>query len=550
MLLARFHSNKNIKYYSCLLSFSTIYLGNYLEPLNMDSIEESFIVIPLTYVILYPGSLWPIASAFFLLTSYTFNLSPSDFDEFLEDAIELLAISGFASVMVFYQQKLKQKVNEYRNESYTDFLTQLKNRKRFYYDIKKIENSEKQKQYALLQIDVDNFKHINDNLGHQVGDSVLVEFSNRLKSIETQNVTVYRIGGDEFTVIITSNDDITDTTNKLIEIILNLTHLPYTDLKSYYELSVCIGVSIYNPHHSINDIWFRNVDIALYKAKQKGTNNVQWFDDALMSESCRIYQLEQDMLPNLIKGNFYLLYQPKLTLSSNEIIGVEALIRWNHSTLGVISPSEFIPIAEKNHHIISIGRWALTEACKQGKIWCDNGTPISVSVNVSIIQLANDDIVKTVKTALTKSGLEPHYLQLEITETAIMKNPAKIIEKCQQLRKLGISIAIDDFGTDYSSLSHLKQLPIDVIKIDKSFIKDCAINETDHMIVRTIIQLGHNLGLTVTAEGVENEEQLRLLKSENCNKYQGYYFSKPINCNQTTSLLLEQHNNFLERSHE
>ena len=259
-----------------------------------------------------------------------------------------------------------------------------------------------------------------------------------------------------------------------------------------------------------------------------------------MQETFRHYQLEKELSTALNEKQFHLLYQPKVMIPTDTIAGVEALIRWHHPDLGVISPLEFISIAEKSHDIIPMGRWVLNEACKQGKAWCDNGTPISISVNVSVVQLSHDDITGSVRDALDDSGLEAKYLQLEITETALMKQPEKVIQQCIQLRKLGVKIAIDDFGIDYSSLRYLKQLPVDIIKIDKSFIDDCATNEKDHMIVRTIIQLGHNLGIAVTAEGIEDKEQLNILKIEGCDKYQGYYFSKPVDESQINTLLLNQ----------
>lgn len=540
MLIARFHSNKKIVYYSSILSFLIIILGNAIEPLDMDAIEESFIVIPLTYIILYPGSLWPIASAVILLLSYASNIPASELEEFIEDALELLAISGFASVMSFYQQKLRKKMADYKKDSETDFLTQLNNRKRFYFDLSQIKlKKTNQQQFALIQIDLDSFKQINDNLGHNIGDLVLIDFAARLNTIETEDISTYRIGGDEFTIII-KNADIKTATNGLIQTILNFSTTPYKHLKSHYNLTTSIGVSLYEDCSNLTDLWCRNTDIAVYKAKQQGKNCAQWFNQALMQETFRHYQLEKELSTALNEKQFHLLYQPKVVIPTNTIAGVEALIRWNHPELGMISPLEFISIAEKSHDIIPMGRWVLNEACKQGKAWCDNGTPISISVNVSVVQLSHDDIIGSVRDALNDSGLEAKYLQLEITETALMKQPEKVIQQCIQLRKLGVTIAIDDFGIDYSSLRYLKQLPVDIIKIDKSFIDDCATNEKDHMIVRTIIQLGHNLGIAVTAEGIEDKEQLNILKIEGCDKYQGYYFSKPVDDSQINTLLLNQ----------
>lgn len=532
MLIARFHSNKLISRYAAILSFAIIFIGNIIEPIDVDVIEEPFITIPLIYLILYPGSLWPVASAGALIFTYALNLQLSDmdiFEEFIEDSLELLSISGFASAMAFYQQKLKKQMTKYKKDSLTDFLTKLRNRKQFYTDLKKIKKKPKSNsKYGLIQIDLDGFKKFNDNQGHHIGDLVLVEFSNRLKELEDDNIHVYRIGGDEFSIIV-KHHNIEAMTNRLITSILDFEKTPYENIKSHYHLTVSMGISLYDDSSELTDLWCRNADIAMYDAKsQKGSNNVQWFNQNLMEETLRYYQLEKALPAALKEQQFHLLYQPNVEVSTNTVVGVEALVRWEHPTLGLISPIEFISIAEKSHDIIELGKWILNEACRQGKIWSDNGTNLSVSVNVSMVQLSHDDIFNTVRNALEISGFDAQFLQLEITETALMEQPEQVIEKCNQLRKLGVQIAIDDFGIDYSSLRYLKQLPIDVIKIDKSFIDNSATNEKDHMIVRTIIQLGHNLGMTVTAEGIEDINQLNILSLEKCDKYQGYYFSRPI----------------------
>lgn len=546
MLIARFHSSDSIARFAAIFSFLIIFTGNIIEPITMDAVEEPFITIPLAYIILFPGSLWPVASAGALLFSYSFNLQLSDMvilEEFIEDSLELLAISGFASAMAFYQQKLKNKMVEYKKDSLTDFLTKLHNRKRFYADLKKIKyiknnpDIKEDHQYALVQIDLDGFKKINDNLGHQVGDLVLIEFADRLRELEGHDVSIYRVGGDEFTVLI-QHQDIEPITNTLITSVLDFAKTPYKNIKSHYSLTASIGVSLYDDCSELTELWCRNADIAMYEAKQRGKNNAQWFNQTLMQETLRYYQLEKDLLTALKEEQFYLLYQPNVAVSTNSIVGVEALVRWEHPTLGLISPVEFISIAEKNHLIIDLGKWILNEACRQGKEWSDNGSAISVSVNVSVVQLSHDDIFNTVRLALETSGLDAQYLQLEITETALMDQPEQVIAKCNQLRGLGVKIAIDDFGIDYSSLRYLKQLPIDIIKIDKSFIDDSVTNEKDHMIVRTIIQLGHNLGITVTAEGIEDKDQLNILKVESCDKYQGYYFSKPVTAQSINQLLV------------
>ncbi|MFO6424783.1 putative bifunctional diguanylate cyclase/phosphodiesterase [Motilimonas sp. KMU-193] len=519
---------------SALLSLLIVVVGGIFDPLPIDMVEETFLLLPLIYVILFPHTLWPIASSVILMLVFFLHVPETELDEFIEDAIELLTITTFASVMAFFQQKLKQQMLTYRQESMTDYLTQLPNRKGFYYNLAKfkLHGHDASQHAALLQIDLDGFKRINDNMGHNIGDLVLQEFAKRLRQLESHWVSCHRIGGDEFAVLIKQRADLTLEAEQLANRIISFSELPYTFLNREYHLTASIGIALYQDSSGLNDIWCRNADIAMYRSKENGKNTFHWFDHQLIQETIRRYQLEKELLLALEQEQFHLVYQPKVNIKTEQVIGVESLIRWRHPQLGLIPPVDFIPIAEDSQQIIILGRWVMEESCRQAKRWLDADIEVVVSVNVSAVQLAHDDVYQMIEQALGLTNLPARLLQIEITETAIMENPESIIVTLASLRALGVKVAIDDFGVAYSSLNYLRKLPVDVLKIDKSFIDDCVTNHKDKMIVRTVVQLGHNLDVLVTAEGVEEQSQLDLLAEEGCDMYQGYLFSAPVSAEQ------------------
>ncbi|WP_309221712.1 bifunctional diguanylate cyclase/phosphodiesterase [Vibrio aestuarianus] len=540
MVIARLHRSTLVKRLTSLIAISTILIGSYIEPLDIDAIEETFILIPLCYIVIFPGSLLPILSAVLLIFSYLHNLPAEQFIEFREDAIELMTIAIFATVMVYYQQKWQRQITQYKQDSLTDFLTGLANRKAFTLDLQQIaKETPYSNGYALIQLDLDDFKQINDNLGHHFGDLVLIEFANRLKDLPFERINIYRLSGDEFAMIIKDRTNIRYTAEHSANQLKDISNQQFSLENRSYSMTFSIGIALLEDALHAVDIWCRNADIAVYRAKSRGKNTIQWYDEALIDETIRNYQIERELISAIEKNQLLLYYQPKINIKSNRIQGAEALIRWQHPELGMISPVEFIGTAEKSQQIIAIGQWIIQTACQQAKQWSDQGYPICVSVNVSAVQFVFDDIFHIVTEALKVNQLDPTLLQLEITETTLMEHPDKVAQTCNALRKLGVSVAIDDFGVAYSSLNYLKQLPVDVLKIDKSFVDDCVDNHNDHMIVKTIIQLGHNIGKQVTAEGVETEQQLSLLNTEGCDNYQGYLFSKPIPAKQFSKLLLQ-----------
>ncbi len=334
--------------------------------------------------------------------------------------------------------------------------------------------------------------------------------------------------------------DAKNQATSLAESILAITKQSASILNQTHKITSSIGITHFQDSENQVDMWCRNAELAISAAKKQGGGCFAWFDQQMLKRKTRRYLIEKELEVAIKEKHFTLAYQPKMRINEGLFKDVEALIRWHHPTLGFISPAEFIPIAERSTKIIAIGEWVINQACEQGKHWLEQGMPISISVNVSTVQFSNDDLFSTIKEALFRTGFPGNLLQIEITETAIMTSYSQIVETCQKLRTLGIKIAIDDFGVEYSCLNYLRQLPIDILKIDKSFVDDCVEDPKAHMLIRTIIQLGHNLNLIVTAEGVETEMQCSLLASEGCDKYQGYLYSKPIESEAISKLFTEQ----------
>ncbi|KJY81563.1 diguanylate phosphodiesterase [Vibrio galatheae] len=532
-------TNLNIKKYSAILSLVVLFAGCLIEPWELDAIEESFLMLPLCYIILFPGSLWPIAVGFLLVASYLIDLPPEEFSEFFEDAVEVVFITIFATVMTYFQQIAKVQSYRYKKASLTDHLTKVPNRKSFFARLKLVEKEEPKEgeEYAVIQIGLDSLKGVNDNLGYGYGDELLKNFAQHIKSVVAQDGEVYRLGGDELVILIPCRDTDLYPLTRIIEDLEgdydSVCHIHSTS----HSLRYCGGVALLKDAHHNVKVWGKNADAAVAKAKHHRDGKIYWYDDELMDATIRLHQVEVELEFALERAQFYLEYQPKLDVNSGALVGAEALIRWRHPDLGVVPPNDFIAIAEKTAQIIPIGRWVLQQAIQEAAIWYQRGNNVVVSVNVSSVQFCHDDIYPYIEQTLKQFALPAQYLQLEITETVLMEKHSKVAEVCAKLRQMGVSVAIDDFGVEYSSLNYLKQLPIDVLKIDKSFIDDCVENKTDHMIVRTIIQMGQNLGKTVIAEGVETEQQLAILHQEQCHHFQGYLFSKPLPASEFRVLL-------------
>jgi polar amino acid transport system substrate-binding protein len=386
---------------------------------------------------------------------------------------------------------------------------------------------------AILFIDLDFFKNINDSMGHMTGDKLLVEVAKRLEANVRSGDTVARLGGDEFIIQLSElSDDPQDAESDAIFVAKKL-------LKALMEgfrinshslhVTASIGIVIYPRDADSHELIMQRADTAMYHAKAKGRNGYAIFKSDMEAIIMRRQTLENDMHKAIFNNEFYLLYQPQVSADDGKLLGVEALIRWNHPVEGIISPLEFIPIAEDNGTIVNIGNWVLEQACQQIKTWINEyGNSPVISVNLSAIQLSQSDLVGVISALLTQEGIPAELLELEVTETLILYEEKRSIELLKSLKKLGVRISIDDFGTGYSSLNHLKKLPLDKLKIDRTFVSDIPGDPDSETIIKTIIKMSKELGLEVTAEGIETKEQLEFLKNELCPQFQGYYFDRPI----------------------
>lgn len=390
---------------------------------------------------------------------------------------------------------------------------------------------------AVLYIDLDNFKTINDTLGHAVGDHMLQLVGKRLKNCMREGDTIARLGGDEFVLLlpqIRSAKDATTVAKKLLEAF----NLPFDLDNRELFITTSIGISLYPYDGKDAETMLKNADTALYRAKEHGKNNYQLYTSAMNAKAFERLALENSMRRALERTEFVVHYQPQVDLSTGQIVGMEALLRWQHPDLGLIYPSEFISLAEETGLIVSIGNFALKAACRQNKAWQDAGyPPIRMAVNLSAKQFHQHDLAEHIARVLKDTDLSPRFLELEITESVVMKNTMSIESTLYKLKNMGIKVTIDDFGTGYSSLSYLKRFPIDGLKIDRMFIRALATDPNDAAIVKAIIAMAESLNLRVVAEGVETLDQLEYLRSLKCNEIQGYLISRPVPAKEATDLL-------------
>ncbi|WP_051293527.1 EAL domain-containing protein [Pseudoduganella violaceinigra] len=377
-------------------------------------------------------------------------------------------------------------------------------------------------------LDLDNFKLVNDNLGHGAGDELLRTVASRLRACVRDTDTVARMGGDEFVLVLLDGHGATPS-QALLRKILDNVSAPVM-LGGKEQLVNCsIGVSLYPADATDPQMLMRYADIAMYRAKESGRNQVQFYEPAMHARIVERAAIENELRGALSRGEMFLVYQPKMKVASGEISGVEALLRWRHPTMGLIPPGRFIGVAEETGQIVALGRWVIQTACAQNKAWQDAGLPpLRVAVNVSARQFRDKGLADDVVEALRSSGLEAQYLELELTESMMMENADEAVATVQRLKKIGVGLSIDDFGTGYSSLAYLKLFPIDYLKIDQSFVRDMLGDPTVAAIVRSVISLGHSLDFRVIAEGVETEGQLAYLRRYNCDEAQGYHLSHPI----------------------
>ncbi|HJV32107.1 MAG TPA: EAL domain-containing protein, partial [Bacillales bacterium] len=430
--------------------------------------------------------------------------------------------------LLIKNEKLAESEEKMKHMAFFDELTDLPNRALFHRHIKEmIEQAKKQNsQIAVMFIDLDRFKFINDSMGHSFGDLFLKKVSKRMAQILGDEGTVYRFGGDEFCVLIEINElnQAVLAAQKMIE---GFTKTFWIENRELYS-TPSIGISFYPKDGEDEDSLIKHADIAMYKAKNLGGNNFQLYAAELELKNSNKMEMENAIRKAILNKEFFIHYQPKMNLNNGELIGLEALIRWKHQDWGLISPLQFISIAEETGLIIPIGTWVLQEACRQLKEWhLDGFSTLCMAVNISPRQFQDEYFIKMIKNVLQDIQLNPKYLQIEITEN-IMNNRNESFYILSELKQLGVKISIDDFGTGYSSFSYLKNLPIDEIKIDKSFVDDIPANQKDNAIVKTIIDMGYHLQVNVTAEGIETEQQYLTLKQHRCHVGQGFFFSKPL----------------------
>jgi diguanylate cyclase (GGDEF)-like protein/PAS domain S-box-containing protein len=436
---------------------------------------------------------------------------------------------------------LRQKDTLY-HQAYHDDLTGLPNRMLFMQKLKDLlYKSDKEKdKFALVFIDLDRFKEINDSLGHPMGDKVIIILAKRLQFIINVDDIVARLGGDEFLILLKSVEEKELLSNR-IKKILKLTNEPmFIDNHRLYS-STSIGISLYPKDDCDADNLLKYADAAMYKAKELGGNNFQFYSQEMTTYAYENVMMERDLRESIKAEDFEVYYQAQIHLKTGKIIGAEALVRWQHPTVGFLSPDVFIPLSVKTGLIIELDLWVMNTAMQTFSTWYSQGlSPGILALNVSMQQLESSEFVETVVENVLNYQFKYEWLECEMTETAVMKDPIKVISILEELHALGVTIAIDDFGTGYSSLSYLKRLPIDKLKIDQSFIKDIEDDETAQAIVNTIIVLGRSLNLDIIAEGVETRGQEKFLASHGCHQAQGYYYSKPIPAKDFEVLLEKQ----------
>ncbi|WP_179107321.1 bifunctional diguanylate cyclase/phosphodiesterase [Sediminibacillus massiliensis] len=417
-----------------------------------------------------------------------------------------------------------------RHQAYHDDLTMLPNRKLFLERLEQEVQAAKEEEYsfALIFLDLDRFKYINDSFGHDAGDKLLRMAGERLTGLLPDSNTVYRLGGDEFTVLIPRLNNRKEVALLSKDILTELSD-PY-EMEDYKFISTAsIGISIFPNDDTDADSLVKHADIAMYKAKEQGKNTFRFYTSDMETELESKLRLEMDLYQALEKDQLFVQYQPIVSTENGSISGMEALLRWEHPELGLISPAKFIPIAEETGLIHTLGEWVLRNACRHQKELERTGvTPIKIAVNLSPVQLKDRRIIEIVKDVLAETGVKPEYLELEITESTVMENSRKVIKLLKQLRKIGVRIAMDDFGTGYSSLNLLKSLPIDTLKVDRSFVEHLLEKEVEDVILNAVFDIAEKMKLTVIAEGIETDEQYAYLKEKYCHHVQGFLFSQPL----------------------
>jgi len=440
--------------------------------------------------------------------------------------------------------QLKKAEEEIRFLAFYDGLTGLANRRLFMdrMDQAIIDSERNNKHFALLFLDLDNFKRINDTLGHHIGDSLLKKVATKIKNsirksdsatrtskqTEIENAVIARLGGDEFIILVTDlngPESAAIIANRLLDKISEVYNLDGHDV----SITTSIGISVFPEDGTQADVLLKNADTAMYHAKDEGKNTYQFFTESMNHAVLEKFSIDRDLRKALQRNELVLYYQPQIDMCTRKIVGAEALIRWHHPNRGMIPPGKFIPIAEETGVIIDINKWVLCEACHQAEQWRKEGYhPITIAINLSGYKLATQNIIQSLESILEETQFDAKNIEIEITENVLMHDTEETVSILNEIKNLNLSIAMDDFGTGYSSLSYLTTFPVDTIKIDRSFVMDCTAENNNPIIIKAIIAMGHSLGKKIVAEGIETEKQYHLLKELGCDEAQGYYFGHPV----------------------
>lgn len=435
-------------------------------------------------------------------------------------------------------EELKVSKEKVRKIAYTDYLTELPNRVAFSEMLDSVMLTLRNDEVvALVDIDLDNFKNINDTLGHSYGDEMLIDVAHRLSEVLTEDDYLARIGGDEFVVLTQNLNDIPAYEEKIKKIQKVFTYPFILSTKEFF-VTVSMGITFAPKDGKSTQTLIKNMDSAMYVAKENGKNNYCYFDDSINDRMMKKIEMQSELRKAIENDEFEVYYQAQMDLETDRVVGFEALARWNHPKNGVIMPKEFIPVAEENGLIVAIGKKMLYGACKQLREWELAGyNDIIMAVNLSARQFRDADFVKMVMEVLEETKANANYLEFEITESIALDDMEYTVATIKKLQELGITFSLDDFGTGYSSLNYLKKLPVNNLKIDKSFLDTVLENKSDQKIISTMIELAKVLNIEVIAEGVEYSEQEQFLKNVNCNKAQGYFYSKPVPKEDASDLL-------------
>jgi len=428
---------------------------------------------------------------------------------------------------------------EMRHQAYHDSLTGLPNKSKFSEQLRESINRSVRsgQQFALMFVDLDRFKIINDSMGHDAGDQLIRIAGERLSSLTREKDILFRWGGDEFTIILENIDNLDDVSTIAERIIKGMSS-PISIARQELVITTSTGIAVYPNDSDSAEALIKNADAAMYHAKGSGRNRYEFYTPEMNARAKERLELESGLQKALQNEEFILHYQPKYGASTQKLVGVEALLRWQHPSYGLVMPDRFIPALEENGLINAVGEWVLRTACAQNKMWQEQGfAPVTVSVNISAVQFRSPQLIDSVARVLDETQLESRYLELELTESMFISNTEAAINTMYRLKDLGVSLSIDDFGSGYSSLSYLKRFPVDYLKIDRSFIKDIENSNKDAAITNAITVLAHSLNMKIVAEGVESQGQLDYLKSQGCQELQGFLFSRPVPAQEISELL-------------